>query len=591
MKRTTALALSMLVSMSAFAADPASPQATSKTTTKRKATSSSSVSAEIQQMKDALAAQQRQIEELKQQVSQRDQAIQQTQQQLNQIQSSAAAAQAKADEAAAASAKVGEGTATLEKDVTDLKANNTAAALEMQETQKRIAGVESPLAIHYKGVTITPGAFLAAETVWRQHALFADINTPFNSLVFPGSGQYNTSEFFGSGRQSRLSFLVQGKLKSMNLTGYYEMDWLSAGVTSNNNESNSYTNRQRQLWGQIATQSGWNITGGQMWSLVTETRKGLDNRTEALPMTIDPQYTVGFSWARQYGFRVTKNFNNKFWLGASVENPQVTFAAANAPTNFFFGAPGNASGLYNAFNGNYSANYLPDFIVKAAFEPGIGHYEVFGIVSNERARVYPAATLATPSAAGAFNSNVTGGGIGANARFSAHKVVDFGLHFLGGNGIGRYGTSGLTDVTVHPDGTPALIRSYQGLATLEFHTKKWDVYFNGGEEYAGRNSYLSPAGKLVGYGVQSLAATGCFAEVVPGAGGFAPGAAAACTVNTRAMFEGTGGFWYKLYNGDRGRIQFGPQYSYVKRMTWQGVGGSPTTDENMFFTSFRYYLP
>ena len=186
---------------------------------------------------------------------------------------------------------------------------------------------------------------------------------------------------------------------------------------------------------------------------------------------------------------------------------------------------------------------------------------------------------------------MTGGGIGANARFTAHKVVDFGLHFLGGNGIGRYGTAGLSDVTVHPDGTPALIRSYQGLATLEFHTKKWDVYFNGGEEYAGRISNLNSAGKLVGYGVQSLAATGCFAEVVPGAGGFAPGSAAACTVNTRALFEGTGGFWYKVYNGDRGRIQFGPQYSYVKRMTWQGTGGSPTTDENMFFTSFRYYLP
>ena len=123
----------------------------------------------------------------------------------------------------------------------------------MQETQKRIAGVESPLAIHYKGVTITPGAFLAAETVYRQHALFADINTPFNSAIpFPGRGQYNTSEFFGSGRQSRLSFLVQGKLKSMNLTGYYEMDWLGVGVTSNNNESNSYVNRQRQLWGQVA---------------------------------------------------------------------------------------------------------------------------------------------------------------------------------------------------------------------------------------------------------------------------------------------------------------------------------------------------
>ncbi len=590
MKRPTALALSILMSMSAFAADPASPQATSKTTTKHKATSTSSVSAEIQQMKDALAAQQRQIEELKQQVTQRDQAIQQTQQQLNQIQSSATAAQAKADEAAAASAKAGENSATLEKDVTDLKANSTAAAVEMQETQKRIAGVESPLAIHYKGVTITPGAFLAGETVYRQHALFADINTPFSSIPFPGSGQYNTSEFFGSGRQSRLSFLVQGKLKSANLTGYYEMDWLGAGVTSNNNESNSYVNRQRQLWGQAALHNGWTFTGGQMWSLVTETKKGMDNRTEALPMTIDPQYQVGFSWARQYGFRVTKNLNNKFWLGASLEDPQTTFSATNAPANFFFGGAGLTSGLFN--NGaNYSANYLPDFVFKAAAEPGIGHYEVFGIISSFRDRVYPGATLATPTAAGAFNSKVTGWGVGGNARVTVHKVVDLGVHFLGGDGVGRYGTSGLSDVTVNPDGTPALIRSYQGLGTLEFHTKKWDVYFNGGEEYAGRVSNPNAAGKLVGYGVQSLVATGCFAEVVPAAGGFAPGSAANCSVATRSMFEGTAGFWYKVYNGDRGRIQFGPQYSYVRRNTWQGVGGSPNTDENMFFTSFRYYLP
>ncbi len=591
MKRTTALALSILMSMSAFAADPASPQATSKTTTKRKATSSSSVSAEIQQMKDALAAQQRQIEELKQQVSQRDQAIQQTQQQLNQLQSSATAAQAKADEAAAASAKAGEGTATLEKDVTDLKANSTAAALEMQETQKRIAGVESPLAIHYKGVTITPGAFLAAETVWRQRSLFADINTPFASIPFAGTGNYNTSEFFGSGRQSRLSFLVQGKMKNMNLTGYYEMDWLGVGTASNNNQSNSYVNRQRQLWGQAALSNGWTFTGGQQWSLLTETKKGMDNRTEALPMTIDPQYTVGFTWARQYGFRVTKNFNNKFWLGASVENAQTTFSATNAPTNFFFGGPGNNGGLYNAFNGTYAANYTPDFVVKAAAEPGVGHYEVFAVISNFRDRVYPGATLATPTAAGAFNSNATGWGVGGNARVTVHKVVDLGVHFIGGDGIGRYGTTGLPDATVNPDGTPALIRSYQGLGTLEFHTKKWDVYFNGGEEFAGRVSNVNSAAKLVGYGVPTLVATGCFSEVVPGAGGFAPGSAANCTVATRNMFEGTGGFWYKVYNGDKGRLQFGGQYAYVKRMTWQGVGGSPTTDENMFLTSFRYYLP
>src|SRR5713101_5916743 len=90
-------------------------------------------------------------------------------------------------------------------------------------------------------------------------------------------------------------------------------------ASSNNNQSNSYTQRQRQAWGQAAFSNGWTLTGGQMLSLVAETKKGVDNRSEALPMTIDPQYTVGFSWARQFGFRVSKNFGNRFWLAASLE--------------------------------------------------------------------------------------------------------------------------------------------------------------------------------------------------------------------------------------------------------------------------------
>ena len=111
-----------------------------------------------------------------------------------------------------------------------------------------MSDLESPIAIHYKGVTITPGGFLAGETVWRQRAEGADINTNLNGIPYPGANNATLSEFYGSGRQSRLSFLVQGKLANMNMTGYYEMDFLGAGITSNNNQSNSYVLRQRQVW-------------------------------------------------------------------------------------------------------------------------------------------------------------------------------------------------------------------------------------------------------------------------------------------------------------------------------------------------------
>ncbi len=253
-----------------------------------------------------------------------------------------------------------------------------------------------------------------------------------------------------------------------------------------------------------------------MWSLVTETRKGVDNRTEALPMTIDAQYHVGFSWARQYGFRVAKDFGDKVWLAFSVENPQTTFAAHGNASNFLLGAPGTAGGLYNP-TANYSFNSAPDFIVKAAFEPGWGHYEVFGVVSQFRDRVFPNGTAATPSAAGAFNDSRVGGGIGANARGSLfHKHVDVGLHFLGGDGVGRYGTTGLPDATVRPDGTLALVRAYQALGTLEWHSAKWDIYTNAGGEYAARTAYLNSAGKGVGYGSTLFSNAGCSTETLPG---------------------------------------------------------------------------
>ncbi len=137
-----------------------------------------------------------------------------------------------------------------------------------------------------------------------------------------------------------MSLLAEGKADNVKLTAYYEMDWLSACTNSNNRQSNSYCNRQRQIWGQASLSNGLTFTGGQMWSLATETKKGLDNRTEALPMTVDAQYNVGFTWQRQFGFRVTKSFDDKAWLGLSVEGPQATLGGRGSPTSLFFAAAG-----------------------------------------------------------------------------------------------------------------------------------------------------------------------------------------------------------------------------------------------------------
>ncbi len=585
--------------------------------------------ADVQSLKDAIAAQQAALAQQQKQIQQLMDALKSKDQAVQQAQTNAADAASKADALQAQSNKDQQAVTELKGDVTDLKTNMTSAVVSIQETQKSIS--EPPTTIHFKGITITPGGFLAAETVRRSRALAADINTPFNALTMPGASQSNMGEFFGSGRQSRISMLAEGRLKSVKLSGYLEADFLSAGVTSNNNQSNSYTMRYRQAWGQAAFDNGWSFTGGQMWSLVTETKHGVDNRTEALPMTIDPQYTVGFSWARQYGVRLAKNFGNKVWFAVSLENSEVTLTSHGNASNFLVGSPGAGGGLYNsAVTGcsttinssgaavttcsaaaNYSFNPSPDVIAKLAFEPGFGHYEIFGIYSRFRDRVFPcedisattvcgSSTAAGPNATAAYNSSKNGGGFGANARWSFDKKrIDFGLHALGGSGVGRYGTGGLADLSARADGTLDLIKSYQGLTTLEWHGPKMDVYLNAGAEYASRAAGYDPiSGKYVGYGSPHFNNTGCFTETGPGSGGFLPGGLSNCTADTRVLIEGTAGFWYKLYDGskekvNRGRIQFGPQYSYVTRNAWSGSSSpnEPHGIDNMIFTSFRYYLP
>jgi len=650
MKRMMAVMLSMALAGSVVAAQaqqetaPAKAKSSPKKMVAKKA--GPTVSDQLGEMKQAIDAQQQQIKQLTNLIQSRDQKIQTLEQRLDQSQAVATQAQTNADTAVAQSAAQQQAVMALRNDVTDLKTTATSSALTLQETEKNIkAEVENPVAIRYKGITITPGGFLAGESVYRTRATGGDA-TPFNSIFMPGSGANAVSEFFGSGRQSQITMLAEGKLSDIKLSGYYEADFLAAGTTSNNNQTNSYVLRQRQAWAAATLSNGWTFTGGQMWTLLNENRKGIDNLSTARPMTIDPNYTVGFSFARQYGFRVVKNFNNHLWLAASLENPQTTFTATNANANFALGSDGVGAGLYNpgitacstTLNAagapvtvctnaaNYSFNAMPDIIVKAAAEPGFGHYEVFGVFSRFRDRVYPCAvgtqapTLCDTGAGGAivnstvgaYNYSVNGGGVGGNARFSVmNKHVDFGLHALYGKGLGRYAASGLPDATVDPYGRLVPLRTYQGLATLEFHYPKLDVYFYGGEDYVGHHYAVDTLGtlKTVGYGSTGVvpgsaayADGGCYTETLPSASspsGYNFGAVGTCSGQTQSVIEGSFGFWIKPYNGPKGRFQFGPQYSYVSRNAYAGVNSSTTPVssvtphgvDNIFYTSFRYYLP
>jgi hypothetical protein len=578
------------------------------------ATAESRLESELDQLRDLLVAQSKQLQEQSQELKEQREKTAVLEEKLGAATPSATSStstgsalhnpNANASISSYASAAMPNGSVEVASAATSIVGTPPASSSSAAEPS---ADTDEPLAIHFKGITLTPGGFTEFANVWRQHALSADVVTPFNSIPFPDSAQSHMSEFNESGRQSRIAMLMEGKLGTVKIGGYYETDFLGTGITSNYTESNSYVLRTRQFWGQAAFTSGWTVTGGQMWSLLTETKHGLDPRTEALPMVIDGQYHVGFTWARQPELRVTKNFHDKIWLGFSVENAETTVTAHNENGNFLVGSFGNSSGLLNP-TANYAFTTAPDFVFKAAFEPGWGHYEIFGEVSTFRDRVYPNYTTATPGL-DAFNDHRPGGGIGANARVPLfHKKLDAGIHFFGGDGTGRYGSSTLADATVRPDGTLAPIHNYQSLGTLEWHTTpKMDVYAYVGGEYDARTAFIN-AGKGEGYGSPFADNAGCFAEPAPGsststatgvggATGFVPGTVATCTGDTRNIVQGTLGYWYRFYKGPKGTVQWGEQYSYIVRNTWSGTdsgttaGLAPHGVESMVISSFRYYLP
>ncbi len=100
---------------------------------------------DLQSLKDALAAQQQQIEQLKQEVQQKDQAWQQAQQQLQQAQSTASDAQAKAASAETLANSQKETVVKLDSDMADVKTTLTNTAVGTQDEQKRMSALEGLL--------------------------------------------------------------------------------------------------------------------------------------------------------------------------------------------------------------------------------------------------------------------------------------------------------------------------------------------------------------------------------------------------------------------------------------------------------------
>jgi len=442
-----------------------------------------------------------------------------------------------------------------------------------------------PKSWHYKGLTLTPGGFLEGTMLVRSRNENADIANNYSAIPLNGSPNAKLSEFRGSARNSLQSLLLEGATGETKLQGYVETDFMGAAPTANYVESNSFTPRLRQLWVQVDRPSGWTLTWGQTWSLLTTNEHGIATLTELKPATEDGQYVVGFTWTRQRTFRVTKNFNDKVWAAFSVEEPETTYSAAFAPPNLMGlnTSPNAASGtnllpfLANYSDG-FSTNLAPDLLAKVAFEPRWGHFEIKTLGRLFRDRI--ASTANTNG-----HTNITEGygvGFGALIPF-VNKKLEVPLEGLLGQGIGRYGTSGLPDATLNPmTGELRPLREARIMGGLVYHrSSRLDLYTYGGDEYAGRYAFISPTGKAAGYGSPLVSYASCTNEV----------ALNSCTGANRNIYEATVGYWYRLFGGEYGRFEQGNQVVYMHRNLWSGIGRAPQGDDLVAFTSIRFYLP
>jgi hypothetical protein len=469
------------------------------------------------------------------------------------------------------------------------------------------------------------GSFIEGATVWRQRNELASSSTdpPFassTSIPFSNTPLYRENEWVAGAQQSRIAIKMSGDIDPyQHLKAYYESDFLGAGVTANDRESNSYNLRIRQAFAEYDNDNAhFHVVAGQAWTLLTQNRVGMLPQTENTPLTIDAQYVVGFNWSRQEQLRFVYDVNKVVWFGVSAEAPATgiagSFPSTSSGTTTFPGGGAGFPFLVNAANNcNNSAafnsatfcsnDFVPDVIEKVAVDPGWGHYEAFGLERWFADEVSP--FLGTTTPAEWSTKRTFGWGVGGSALAPVlPRYVDLQGSVLYGQGTGRYGSSQLPDVTYASNGSLTPLTTLQFLAGAVVHpVEGLDIYAYYGQEQVEANFFT--ANSTAGYGNPAAPNGGCLLANPaypnnPGGIGTAsfnsPIAGTACTANIQWVQEFTIGFWENVYKGPVGRFTFGVQYEYVELHAFPGSPtalGTPNQglnpNNNIVFTSVRYY--
>jgi hypothetical protein len=544
----------------AFAADETGPTSETK---------------EVQDLKQQMADQQKQLEEMRLILLG----------QKKQIDEVAAAQSATPVEEVPAKANVGD-VATIAPIVPPLPAApapNTpippspVPAPPQKEEPPQFNGL-SPLTMKIGDTLITPIGFMDLTNTWRSTNAGTSLQTNFGSIPYNNATTGRLTEDKLSAANSRVGFRADGKINDWNFLGYFEGDFVGGiGNTAYNTQvsSNSLIFRIRQYY--VTTRHGkFEFQAGQSWSMMTPNRVGISPLPADLfyGQAVDVNYLNGLTWGRIPGVRFVLHPSEKVTWGISLENSSQYFGGSGGgavPTLPAALATSMAGELdQNVSNGVATPNVAPDVISKLAFDPSSkAHVELVGVVSETK--------LFNPSTQLYFTKAGAGGSLNANFLLApGFRIV---TNNFWSDGEGRYLFGVIPNFIVRADGSPSMIHSGSTLDGIEYTHKNINIYAYYGGIIGERNVALDANGKTpIGYG-------------------FGPmnGVAGSSNSNNRATQELTFGLNHTLWRDAKyGALQMFYQYAYFMRDPWYvnlAAGAPRNTHESAIWFNVRYLLP
>jgi hypothetical protein len=424
----------------------------------------------------------------------------------------------------------------------------------------------SPLQLKIGDAYITPVGFMDMTLVSRSTATGNALATNFGNIPFANTTKGSLTETRLTAQNSRIGVRFDAIVKSVKVLGYLESDFVGFVPTNVAASTNSDSLRLRQYFVQL-NKGKFEFLAGQAWGMETPNRVGISPLPANVFITqdIDVNYQAGLVFSRQSGFRFLYHPTNKVVFGVALENPeQYIGGSGGGGVTVLPAAYASLTGTQlNDQTANYGVpNLHPDIVGKIAFDPSPKfHLELVGIE-----RSFKIANPATP-----FATHTTAAGAGSiNLGFQ----VAPGLRLLTNNywsdGGGRYIFGLAPDLIVRANGTISPIHSGSTLSGFEYTKRNTAVYVLYGGVYIQRNGAIDTNGKLVGYGYS-------------GSG----------NGQNRAIQEITFGLNQTLMRDTKwGAVNLMFQYSYLQRNPWFVATGQPSdANSHMGFVNLRYTLP